>query len=1141
MLRKIFIFLALFAPVTSFSQVVTDDFSDGDFTNNPTWTGNTNLFIVNNNRQLQLNASEAGLSYLSTASPTATTGEMEWQFYIRLAFAPSNNNLARVYLMSNNPDLSGALNGYYLRFGENGSLDAIELYRQTGTTATLVARGTNEFIASSFTIRVKVTKSNAGVWKIFADQNAGTSFVEQASGTDNTHTTSSHFGVYCLYTVSNIRNFYFDDFYAGPIIVDNTPPAVNSVMTLSTTEIRVIFNEAVELTSAQNTANYFANNGLGNPASAIRSSTNLSQVTLTYSTPFSDGVLNTLTISNVKDLAGNTMVSSSHSFSSYTVKSFDVVFNELMVDPSPRVGLPEFEYIELYNRTNVPIDVSNWVFTHGTTTRTIPNAIIQPDSFLVLVAPAALDSMIQFGNVVAVTSLSSSALTNAGTTISLINELGELIHILQYDDTWYQNNAKSDGGWSLEQIDPNNPCQGKSNWRASVHPSGGTPGRRNSINGNNPDLTPPTIISSCIIDVNLLEVSFSETVSGAALWSPSSYFIDNGIGNPLSVSVTSDFRNTVVLFLANDLQTNTNYTLTVNGNISDCKGNALEANASTKFSFYPAKPQDVVINEIMAKPDPVVGLPNEEYFELYNRTDFAINLKGWTVAIGNSIREFPCMSVMPKDYLIVTHSNAAELFSQYGSVLGIPSFPALANSGATIVLYDAAGNIISTVSYTDNWYNNNTKKNGGWSLEQIDPENPCAGRENWTSSNDSKGGTPGKVNSVNRSNPDNAAPVLMRAALLDEFSVMLYFNEPLNPATANNPASYTIDNGIGNPTLAIPQPLTYSAVTLVLPTAIEKGKTYTVTVNFDIKDCVGNSLTAYDNKAKFAIPDPVEAGDIVINEILFNPRDRGVDFVEIYNKSTKVIDLKEMRLSSIDTIAGELTSVREIDPIGFLIFPGEYLVLTTDLQVVQQHYVSPDRKAFLQMASLPSFANTRGSAVLSRNGDIGFIIDQMHYTDRMHFPLLNNLKGVSLERIDPERPSEDQTNWMSASENVGFATPGYRNSQFRITEFSDDAVTIDPQVFSPDNDGYNDVLNISYQFDQPGFVGSITVFDANGRIVRNLMRSQLLGTEGAISWDGINESREKAPIGMYVIFFEAFDLKGNIRKYKKTCVLGGRI
>jgi hypothetical protein len=106
MLRKFIFFLAFIFPVAAFSQSVTDDFNDGEFLNNPTWAGNTNLFIVNNNKQLQLNATEAGLAYLSAASPSSATGEMEWQFYIRLAFAPSNNNLARVYLMSNNSDLT---------------------------------------------------------------------------------------------------------------------------------------------------------------------------------------------------------------------------------------------------------------------------------------------------------------------------------------------------------------------------------------------------------------------------------------------------------------------------------------------------------------------------------------------------------------------------------------------------------------------------------------------------------------------------------------------------------------------------------------------------------------------------------------------------------------------------------------------------------------------------------------------------------------------------------------------------------------------------------------------------------------------------------------------------------------------------
>ena len=66
---------------------VSDDFSDGDFTNNPTWSGMNDKYLVNNNLQLQLNAEEAGTAYLSL--PITEFQEMEWRFWIRENFAPS--------------------------------------------------------------------------------------------------------------------------------------------------------------------------------------------------------------------------------------------------------------------------------------------------------------------------------------------------------------------------------------------------------------------------------------------------------------------------------------------------------------------------------------------------------------------------------------------------------------------------------------------------------------------------------------------------------------------------------------------------------------------------------------------------------------------------------------------------------------------------------------------------------------------------------------------------------------------------------------------------------------------------------------------------------------------------------------------
>ena len=145
-----------------------------------------------------------------------------------------------------------------------------------------------------------------------------------------------------------------------------------------------------------------------------------------------------------------------------------------------------------------------------------------------------------------------------------------------------------------------------------------------------------------------------------------------------------------------------------------------------------------------------------------------------------------------------------------------------------------------------------------------------------------------------------------------------------------------------------------------------------------------------------------------------------------------------------------------------------------------------------------------------------------------------------MERIDFDRPTNESTNWHSAAESVGWATPGLENSQYYPGQLTSDVVSIEPEIFSPDNDGFDDILNINYTMANAGFVGSITIFDANGRLIRSLVQNELLAASGTISWDGLNNKREKARIGMYIVYFEVFDLDGNVSGVKKTCVVASK-
>ncbi|HRH39906.1 MAG TPA: hypothetical protein PK760_16265, partial [Flavobacteriales bacterium] len=190
-------------------------------------------------------------------------------------------------------------------------------------------------------------------------------------------------------------------------------------------------------------------------------------------------------------------------------------------------------------------------------------------------------------------------------------------------------------------------------------------------------------------------------------------------------------------------------------------------------------------------------------------------------------------------------------------------------------------------------------------------------------------------------------------------------------------------------------------------------------------------------------------------------------------------------------------------------------------------------------ADMPSYNNGNGSVVLE--GPDGTQLDRFDYVDAIHFALVNKTEGYSLERVDPDRPTSDNTNWQTASDVAGKATPGFRNSEYSPTASASGEMTIEPAIFSPDNDGYQDLLTMVYHFDQAGFVGNMSVYDIAGREIRHLMENQLLGTDGAISWDGILDDNSKGRMGAYIIMLEVYDLSGNTERYKKTVTLAHKL
>ena len=281
---------------------------------------------------------------------------------------------------------------------------------------------------------------------------------------------------------------------------------------------------------------------------------------------------------------------------------------------------------------------------------------------------------------------------------------------------------------------------------------------------------------------------------------------------------------------------------------------------------------------------------------------------------------------------------------------------------------------------------------------------------------------------------------------------------------------------------------------------------------------------------------PIQAGDIIINEILSNPKPDGVDFVELYNHSDKIVDLQQLYIASVNS-NGAAGSQRKVSERSIRMHPNEYKILTTSPSIVKQQYPDSDFSAFVETPALPNFNNETGGVVLYSNN---LTIDSLFYTPEMQAPFLTTPKGISLERQHFSMPTNLPGNFRSAATAAGGATPGYQNSQSPVESMLS-GFFLKSQTFSPDNDGFEDELEITYLLQQSGFMVNIDIYNANGYLVKKLQRNQSLATQGRITWDGLSDSGQRLPVGIYVAVIETYHPQGATKTYRLSFVLAARL
>jgi hypothetical protein len=306
--------LILLIPTAVFAQF-SDNFTDGEFTSNPAWSGNTSKFVVSAGKELQLyeNPQVEGTSYLST--PSEAIYDASWEFLVKMQFNPSSTNYCDVYLVSNNSDLSAATNGYFVRLGNTA--DEVSLYRKSVSSATMIINGTDGRLnTTAVNVRVKVTRDFDGNWTLQSDTLGGTDYYTEGTTFDNSYISSAFFGVRCVYTSTRSQHFFFDDIVViGEPFVDDVAPELLSYSVLDNQHFLMVWNEALDETATCNPANFLMSGGLENPTSVTFYNLDNSKLLLEFNQPFTSPATYTLMYQGVSDVSMNVAPSGNIEFS----------------------------------------------------------------------------------------------------------------------------------------------------------------------------------------------------------------------------------------------------------------------------------------------------------------------------------------------------------------------------------------------------------------------------------------------------------------------------------------------------------------------------------------------------------------------------------------------------------------------------------------------------------------------------------------------------------------------------------------------------------------------------------------------------------------------------------------------------------
>ena len=385
---------------------------------------------------------------------------------------------------------------------------------------------------------------------------------------------------------------------------------------------------------------------------------------------------------------------------------------------------------------------------------------------------------------------------------------------------------------------------------------------------------------------------------------------------------------------------------------------------------------------------------------------------------------------------------------------------------------------------------------------------------------------------------DTLPPKIISCGFSDSLTIRIKFNEYIDSSRMQSDIKYSLKNNPGK--LIKSYILKEEPAILFIKINPGENQFFCDSLRIqNISDFSNNFLTDTSVLICYYIPGPCRPGDMVINEVLFHPDASGSKFIEFYNCSAKIISLNKLLVSNSGSGSTSVQPERLCTG-ERLLAPKDFYVISADsAKLCSRYYVPyPDKVACLE--HFPSLNCDSGYIILTSAED-SMVIDAMSYSESMHLSFLSNTLGVSLELLDPRVPSDCRANWQSASETSGFASPAYDNSHYVVDPHNGFDLQLSNSIFSPDDDGKDDLLFIKVNNVEAGTLLSLRIFDIKGTLIKIIAGSSTVSENSLFLWDGTGSNNLTVSMGYYIVFAESLSISGKHSKVKKAVIVARKL